>query len=270
MVLVEDITEDSPPRSGNPNQQNQDHNDSTSSAPSVSIMEYAMRDKITLLLFFTRLFTVVCTFLYIIPISGYDINALFSKSLMASAATSALKLHQRMAGVPFQLNRIYLNQLMVEDSFHYLLYALIFMSSSPITIVLMPITGFALLHCASYVKTLINLNGPNSFGPIRKLTEMVTTKDKDIMRFVAINEIMIMPTLVFLIFAGSSTVFMPFVYFRFLSMRYQSRRNPYNRQMFFELRVTIEYLVSKPQCPQMVRSMAQRVIGIVSRMAPVQ
>lgn len=37
MVLVEDITEDSPPRSGNPNQQNQDHNDSTSSGPSVGI-----------------------------------------------------------------------------------------------------------------------------------------------------------------------------------------------------------------------------------------
>lgn len=270
MVLVEDITEDSPPRSGNPNQQNQDQNDSTSSGPSVSIVEYAMRDKITLLLFFTRLFTVACTFLYIIPILGYDINALFSKSLMASAATSALKLHQRMAGVPFQLNRIYLNQLMVEDSFHYLLFALIFMSNAPITIVLMPVTGFALLHCASYVRTLINLNGPSSYGPIRKLVEMVTAKDKDIMRFVAINEIMIMPTIIFMIFVGKSTVFMPFVYFRFLSMRYQSRRNPYNKQMFFELRITIEYLVNKPQCPQIVRTMTQRAIGIISRMAPVQ
>merc|ERR1719223_1327715 len=106
-------------------------------------MNYALQDKVTALLFLTRLFTVVCTFLYIIPISGYDINALYSKSLMASAATSALKLHQRMAGVPFQLNRIYLNNLMIEDSFHYLLYALIFMSNSPITIVLMPVTGFA-------------------------------------------------------------------------------------------------------------------------------
>jgi hypothetical protein len=138
-----------------------------------------MQDKITLLLFFTRLFTVASTILYIIPILGYafinyniferssiklisffsrfDINTLFSKALMASAATSALKLHQRMAGVPFQLNRAYLNQLMVEDSFHYLLFALVFMSNSPITIVLMPVNGFALLHCAAYVKTLINV-----------------------------------------------------------------------------------------------------------------
>jgi len=72
------------------------------------------------------------------------------------------------------------------------------------------------------------------------------------------------------IWSGKGTIFMPFVYFRFLSMRYQSRRNPYNKQMFYELRVTIEYLVSKPSCPQMVRNMAQRVIGVISRMAPVQ
>ena len=52
---------------------------------------------------------------------------------MSSAATSALKLHQRMTGVPFQLNRVYLSQLMLEDSFHYLLFALVFMSNVPIT-----------------------------------------------------------------------------------------------------------------------------------------
>ena len=39
MVLVEDVTEDSPPRRGNPNQQNQEQNTNTSnSRPSVSIM----------------------------------------------------------------------------------------------------------------------------------------------------------------------------------------------------------------------------------------
>lgn len=267
MVLVEDITEDSPPRSGNPNQ-NQER--PSASQTQTSIMEYVMRDKITFLLFLTRLFTVICTFLFIIPISGYDLNALFSKSLMSSAATSALKLHQRMAGVPFQLNRTYLNNLMIEDSFHYLLYALIFMSNSPITIVLMPVTGFALLHCCSYIKTLINLNGSDaSFGPIRKLVNLVCMKDKDIMRFVAINEIIIMPTLVVMIVAGKSTVFMPFVYFRFLSMRYQSRRNPYCKIMFYELRLAVEQLTYNPSCPQFVRSGCQRAIGLISRMSPI-
>lgn len=268
MVLVEDITEDSPPRSGNPNQ-NQERPSANQSQ--TSIMEYVMRDKITGLLFLTRLFTVICTFLFIIPISGYDINALFQKSLMSSAATSALKLHQRMAGVPFQFNRVYFANLMIEDSFHYLLYALIFMSNAPITIVLMPITGFALLHCCSYIKTLINLNGnETSYGPVRRLVNTVCMKDKDIMRFVAINEIIIMPTIVVMIIAGKSTIFMPFVYFRFLSMRYQSRRNPYNKMMFYELRLAVEQLTYNQNCPQFVRSACQRAIGVISRMSPVQ
>lgn len=60
-------------------------------------------------------------------------NALYQKALMSSAATSALKLHKRMAGVPFQLNRGYLNQLMIEDSFHYLIYGMVFMNNAPIT-----------------------------------------------------------------------------------------------------------------------------------------
>jgi len=266
MVLVEDVTEDSPPRNGNPNQNQQEEN----RRPQINIMEYVMQDKITVLLFLTRLFTVVCTFFFIIPISGYDLTALYSKSLMSSAATSALKLHQRMAGVPFQLNRAYFANLMIEDSFHYLLYALIFMSNPPITIILMPITGFALLHVAAYLKTLINLNGSEtSYGPIRKLINLITSKDKDIMRFVAINEIIILPSIAFMILAGKSTIFMPFVYYRFLTMRYASRRNPYNKLMFYELRITIEHFINNPSCPQVVRSACHRAIGIISRMAPV-
>lgn len=265
MVLVEDITEDSPPRSGNPNQ-NQD-----SAPPSqIGIMEYVMRDKIDALLFLTRLFTVVCTFLFIIPISGYDMNALYQKALMSSAATSALKLHKRMAGVPFQLNRGYLNQLMIEDSFHYLIYGMVFMNNAPITVVLMPVAGFALVHCANYVKTLINLSGPDSYGLIRNLVNKICAKDKDIMRFVAMNEIILFPTLVLMIFFGKSTLFMPFVYYRFLSMRYQSQRNPYNRQMFYELRVTVEQLSYHPRCPPVARNACQRLIGLIARMSPIQ
>lgn len=264
MVLVEDVTNESSSGSGSSNQSQQQ------SSPQISISNYVLQDRVTALLFLTRLFTVVCTFLYVIPISGYDINALYSKSLMASAATSALKLHQRMAGVPFQLNRVYFSQLMIEDSFHYLMFAIIFMSNVPITIVLMPVTAFALVHCAAYVKTLINLNGEqNSYGPVRNLVMKITSKDKDIMRFVAVNEIIIFPTIVVMIFAGKSTIFMPFVYYRFLSMRYQSRRNPYNRIMFYELRLAIEQACMHPSCPAFVRSACQRAIGIISRMAPV-
>ena len=92
-----------------------------------------MQDKISFVLWATRVFTIICTLLFVFPFTSYDPNALYQKALMASAATSALKLHQRMTNIPFQLNKEYLGRLIIEDSFHYLLYALIFLNVFPVT-----------------------------------------------------------------------------------------------------------------------------------------
>lgn len=88
----------------------------------------------------------------------------------------------------------------------------------------MPVTAFAILHVTVYSKTLLNvilfnfliscklenliliffwfklLGGPDSFKPIRKLINFVISKDKDMMRFIAVNEIILAPTIVVLIF----------------------------------------------------------------------
>lgn len=64
---------------------------------------------------------------------SYHPSTLYSKTLMSGAATSALKLHQRMLNVPFQFSREYLAKLLIEDSFHYLLYSLIFLNTYPVT-----------------------------------------------------------------------------------------------------------------------------------------
>ena len=53
--------------------------------------------------------------------------------MIINLAIKLFKFCKLKAGVPFQLNRIYLATLMIEDSFHYLLFALIFMNNSPIT-----------------------------------------------------------------------------------------------------------------------------------------
>ena len=58
---------------------------------------------------------------------------LYQKALLGSAATSALKLHQRLHGVQFQFSREYLQRLVVEDSCHYLLFSIVFLNSYPIT-----------------------------------------------------------------------------------------------------------------------------------------
>jgi len=269
MVLVEDVT-DNPSASASSSSTTNNNNNSNSSQNRPSeVTKYIMNDKISALLFFTRILTLVFTFFFIIPISGYDLNALFQKAMLSSAATSALKLHQRVSGIPFQFSRVYLASLIIEDSFHYLLYALIFMNNSAVTIALMPVAGFALLHVASYSKTLLSLAGiQNSF--INRVVNTLVAKDKDLMRFVAINEIIMCPTILVMIFAGKCGIFVPFIYYRFLCMRYQSRRNPYNRIMFYEMRIMLEHYTCQPSCPAFLRNLTSKFIALVMRMAPPQ
>lgn len=75
---------------------------------------------------------------------------------MANAATSALRLHQRMP--PFQFSRDYLQKLLLEDSCHYLLYSLIFLYAYPVLLIIFPVTLFAILHSASYSLTLLDVS----------------------------------------------------------------------------------------------------------------
>ncbi len=74
--------------------------------------------------------------------SVYDLSPLFSnnpyvsyqRALLSNAATSALRLHQRLPN--FQLSREFFGLLMLEDSAHYLFYSLIFVNSHPVTSIL--------------------------------------------------------------------------------------------------------------------------------------
>ncbi|CAF1057408.1 unnamed protein product [Brachionus calyciflorus] len=267
MVLVEDVTNtnesNSSSTSSNANQQNTQQNNGGLSA-------FITNDKISFGLFLTRVFSIVCTFAFLIPIFGYDQNTLYQKAIMANAATSALKLHQRISHEPFQFSREYLGKLMIEDSFHYLLYSFIFLNTSAVTVVLVPIVAFALLHISAYARNLLNIVGPNSFGFVLKGINYVTSRQRDLMRFVAINEILLAPTILFMILTGKCGLFVPFIYYRFICMRYQSRRNPYSREMFYELRRAIEYYTSQPNCPQIFKNLSHRLIGLVTKLAPPQ
>lgn len=75
---------------------------------------------------------------------------------MANAATSALRLHQRLPRVTF--TREFLSQLLSEDSCHYLFFSLIFLYVSPVVLILLPVVTFAILHMASYSLTMLDVS----------------------------------------------------------------------------------------------------------------
>lgn len=80
----------------------------------------------------------------------------YNKVLMANAATSAFRLHQRLP--PIQFTREFLSLLLMEDSCHYLFFSLIFLYVSPLILILTPVVLFAVLHSASYSLTLLDVS----------------------------------------------------------------------------------------------------------------
>uniref|UniRef100_A0A1B6L3Z2 Transmembrane protein 33 n=1 Tax=Graphocephala atropunctata TaxID=36148 RepID=A0A1B6L3Z2_9HEMI len=103
-----------------------------------ALKQHTLAHKVDVALWTTRLLTVFFTLAYFIPVFGNPYNAYY-KVLMANAATSALRLHQRLPGVSF--NREFLSRLLTEDSCHYLFYSLIFLYVAPVTFALLPHKG---------------------------------------------------------------------------------------------------------------------------------
>lgn len=68
--------------------------------------------------------------------------------------------------------------------------------------------------------------------------------------------------------SGRAGLMTPFVYYHFLALRYASRRNPYNRNMFHELRLATEVLANNPRVPAFGKKILHSGISIVTRLAP--
>lgn len=80
----------------------------------------------------------------------------FYKVLLANAATSALRLHQRLPRI--QLTKEFLALLLLEDSCHYLFFSLIFLYVQPFIMILFPVVLFAVLHSASYSLKVLDVS----------------------------------------------------------------------------------------------------------------
>jgi hypothetical protein len=237
-----------------------------------NLINHVNTHKIEVGLWTTRVLTIIlAVFGYFLPlgITGDPISSYY-KALMASAATSALRLHQRLPRVQF--NREFATQLLLEDSAHYLFFAIIFIyASGPITMALLPALLFAILHSASYSLTLLDAFGTNtSWWGARFLISVVELQSRNILRLIAFSEIFLMPMTVVYLFSGRTWLVVPFVYYRFLGLRYSSRRNPYTRAVFYELRIALEQTANHPSLPVAIRNLIMKCVGAISNMAPVQ
>lgn len=229
------------------------------------VIRYANNNPLNCLLFVTRIGTLILTFLHIVPFLERNSSlSYFQKTLLASGTTSAIRLHQRLPS--FRLNRETWNQLLSEDSCHYILFSLLFLYHTPITMVLFPISLFAFLHLVRSILTITEELGYSNSS--RKLSTFLSKYTPALLQTVALSEIFIMPILILALLTGMSNLLVPFLYYRFITLRYSSRRNPYSCQTFRQLRVVIENYAVRPDCPSFLRTALMKLIYLTCRLAP--
>lgn len=230
------------------------------------LKQFIIDNKIKAGLWFTRLLTMIFTISYVIPIFGNVYN-IYYKALISHAATSALRLHQRLPNVQF--SREFLGMLLLEDSCHYLFYSIIFLYVPPVTIVLVPIFLFAMLHFFSFSLALLDCLGHNSWWGMRLLISLVEFQSYKILRFCALSEIIILPFTVLFVFTGRVGLLTPIIYYQFLKMRLASQRNSFTRNMFHEIRNFLSAVSKKPAMPDILRKMIEGFLSLTQQMAPV-
>lgn len=217
---------------------NNDNNGAAGAVRAGGVVARLMANKVETSLWLTRLLTVFFGLLFIIPFIGGDPASLYQRIFLTAAATAALRLHQRAAR-PVTFSREFFGALVLEDSCHYLFFSLIFYHTAPVTLAVLPVTLFALLHATTFTLLVLDEVGREALMPVRNLIDFIKTRQTQILRFVACAEIFLFPSSVFLILTGKGGLVLPFFYYRFLTLRYASRRNPYCRIVFSELRISI-------------------------------
>ncbi|CAL1262906.1 unnamed protein product [Larinioides sclopetarius] len=227
-------------------------------------ISHMLENKVDSLLWLTRLGTMVFTIFSMIPLFGINPYTSYQRALMSSAATSALRLHQRMPRIQF--TREFGALLLMEDSCHYLLYSILFIISSPITLSLLPVFLFAVLHSVHYSVVILNKLGQLNLA--RSLAEAAENHQRNILKLVAFTEVCLMPVTVIWLLSGKGSLLAPFAYYRFLTFRYASRRNPYTRNVFHEMRIVIEAFANTPGRNMTLKNMCNKIINYTLYLAP--
>lgn len=230
-----------------------------------AVKNHMMENKIETALWISRVLSIVFAIGYLIPLFGTSQSA-FYKVLISNAATSALRLHQRLPTIQF--TKEFLALLLIEDSCHYLFFSLIFLYVQPFIVVLFPVVLFAVLHSASYSLKMLDLLGQNSWWGARLLISLVEFQQRNILRLIAFSEIFLMPIAIISTFTGRAGLMTPFIYYHFLTLRYTSRRNPHTRNMFHELRLATENIANNPKAPPIIGKILHGAVRLVSRLAP--
>ncbi|CAL8116564.1 unnamed protein product [Orchesella dallaii] len=208
--------------------------------------------RLELAMWVTRLLSIFFTLFVIIPLFGNPWLA-FRRALILNGITSLLRLYQRLPR-PYSLSKLFFAQLILEDSCHYLWYSIMFLYFSPVTFSIIPIMFISSLHVASFTLQMIeSVKGRTSkFRGVGSFLYIWTGQTGRMLKTVASAEVFLMGILLLNCCRGNISIIAPFAYYRFLTLRYASKRNHYTRTVFYEMRMLLEKFIGGGSCPRII------------------
>lgn len=208
--------------------------------------------KLDVLVFALRLVTVLYSFT---PSSSY------TKVLFCAIIASAVGLRSR---IPKSKNSIeFIIEIIKEEDAHYLLYSFILLPSSQLSLALIPISLHALLHSALFLSQVLD-DSPM----IKTGCDFLLGKKDQILRFIALIEIFLMPWLIYSSIVTRANFLLIFLHYRFLTLRYTATQNSSTRQVFTELSHKIIRFCRQPLCPPFIGRLSYFFITFIYRLAP--
>uniref|UniRef100_A0A914DLB6 Transmembrane protein 33 n=1 Tax=Acrobeloides nanus TaxID=290746 RepID=A0A914DLB6_9BILA len=246
-------------------------NTASSQQRTTVLMDFLKANPTEALCFLLRQLTVYFAAVYMLTMSNPEYQkTVYFKAFAAAAATNAFRLHQRVRGSTNPtFSREFLQEVMLEDSAHYLLYSLIFPTSTPVSMALIPITLYAIWQSLAFVIKVASLLNYSNNNIIQKLNQFKTAQTENVLGLIACSEIFLFPIFFAMIFMGKANIFFPFLYYRFLAMRYISRRNPYTRLTFANMKMSLYQVAASPSCPAIIQTVIYKSVALIERLSPI-
>ncbi|XP_065179934.1 transmembrane protein 33-like [Sycon ciliatum] len=230
-----------------------------------TLSEYVSERRLEAGIFVLRMSTILHGLLALVPFFLRPADA-YQRCLVSYIAVSAFRLSQRVTGLG--LNAECIQRILSEDSGHYLFFCFLFATQNFAGIVvLIPICLFSVLHSLTFVRKLHEATGSVPSVVMNSITTLFNYQ-QHLLMVSANTEIMLMLLTIMGVFGGTFSIFVPFMYYRFLCMRYTSQRNPYSQYAFQSLRLVVDHTCTHPRCPNVVRRLLQAGVRMAARLAP--
>ncbi|PCH33425.1 hypothetical protein WOLCODRAFT_135129 [Wolfiporia cocos MD-104 SS10] len=199
----------------------------------------------------------------------------YKTSFVGALVSYAIVCHKSL-GIP-QPSLQWINKALVDENVQYLLLAVFWWTSRPVTLALIPYAIFSLFHALTFTRTTLmpqflppgppaSAGGPPTPHPLSKrLHSWVKANYDAAMRVVAYTELIIMLRLVVGLFLLRNSFIAPIVFAHFLRMRYYQSK--FTQSAIVDVSGRVDAYVRKPGTPPMVAVVWDRFRMLLARWA---